>query len=865
MMMFKLKQYALRSALQQNTLKSPGALLLQNPQRFFPRYVNKEIKFQKESKYRFKVSDPDDGELKDAKSRKDYEMIKEGERMYNRFNIEQGQAQDAEYEKEIDRLIDEKMSKGLDDQTIIDQIVNNGKNTMTRQDYEKDQDTKIEELIKSLKSKGQRPLGLSDVTEDNDFNEFQQKTGKMMYDKDQILREQWMEDERQRRLKEREEKKQSKLKSSQSSSASQLPLDSKGILKSSKKQRSIEGPDQFGYVQQSENVKALHPKPEEQNLGQRRQMEKDEEDLEKHLKEFDEKKMDKLFERQKKKSQESQADQIMIKNLQKEVQRQSDQLEVNNEFKEMVEQEEYETKKELGLYVDDQETKIIGKQARHKTEDLTKESLVLTKEQKIMKELNFVTTSLDLNDRERKHWYYRIKREVEEEEKAQKRLEQREARKQFLKLLKSYQIPEVLEQEEEFEKIYDSNEDPRQKPTEDVKLPKGYMNHDEYAFYGEDVDFMRFHKRTTENVYNTLCSIIESQKQTIQRGVNQNYKITINHIELNKACSVVNAFWQVLHIKDKNMMAPEVLITEIKMRRQEIDEFRQRKYEEQMAKANEQEQQQVEQAMKQISDLDWLQQLDQEKLRITEAELQKRLTKASPFIRGRLCQILGLRYSPELRFFKDNSLEQYEQIKQQAYQYLKEVNEQPSDERFVDKQLLNSIKMITTLLKMPPLERKLYVASIEDDAQREQLSVMFMTESLQQGLKELQEAAKEQIQKGKDREKVTQVAETRRAKRAENELNKFKHKIALSSGESFDNLSEAPLTPLEMEESLISAASSIKPKKHDLEAQLSKNYTIDPETGEKTRIHKGNSKASKNSKTERKKEKSLMFWDKLSM
>ena len=38
------------------------------------------------------------------------------------------------------------------------------------------------------------------------------------------------------------------------------------------------------------------------------------------------------------------------------------------------------------------------------------------------------------------------------------------------------------------------------------------MNQNEYAFYGDDVDFMRFHKRTTENVFNTLTELIESQK-----------------------------------------------------------------------------------------------------------------------------------------------------------------------------------------------------------------------------------------------------------------------------------------------------------------------------------------------------------------
>lgn len=48
---------------------------------------------------------------------------------------------------------------------------------------------------------------------------------------------------------------------------------------------------------------------------------------------------------------------------------------------------------------------------------------------------------------------------------------------------------------------------------------------------------------------------------------------------------------------------------------------------------------------------------DLDKLRLVEAELQKKLTKAVPFLKGKLTQALGLRYAPELKFLKDNSLE----------------------------------------------------------------------------------------------------------------------------------------------------------------------------------------------------------------
>ena len=110
------------------------------PQRFFPRAINKEQKLQKETKYRFKVTgDYRQNELADVKSRKDFEIFKEGERLYNRFNIETG-SQDPEYEKEIDRMIDDKIKQGLDDDVIIDQIVNQGRNTMSYDDYQKEED-----------------------------------------------------------------------------------------------------------------------------------------------------------------------------------------------------------------------------------------------------------------------------------------------------------------------------------------------------------------------------------------------------------------------------------------------------------------------------------------------------------------------------------------------------------------------------------------------------------------------------------------------------------------------------------------------------------------------------------------------------
>jgi hypothetical protein len=58
-------------------------------------------------------------------NRKLYEQFKEGERAYQRFEQETG-AQDPEMEKEMDRLISEKMALGLGDEEIMQQILGGG-------------------------------------------------------------------------------------------------------------------------------------------------------------------------------------------------------------------------------------------------------------------------------------------------------------------------------------------------------------------------------------------------------------------------------------------------------------------------------------------------------------------------------------------------------------------------------------------------------------------------------------------------------------------------------------------------------------------------------------------------------------------
>lgn len=89
-------------------------------------------------------------------------------------------------------------------------------------------------------------------------------------------------------------------------------------------------------------------------------------------------------------------------------------------------------------------------------------------------------------------------------------------------------------------------------------------------------------------------------------------------------------------------------------------------------------------------------------MRVIEAELQKRLTKAVPHFRSKMCQLLGLRYAPEIRFFKDNSMQIFNQLKDQANQYLEEADKSKANMQKVDPKLIEFRDKLEMLLKLTP-------------------------------------------------------------------------------------------------------------------------------------------------------------------
>ena len=158
--------------------------------------------------------------------------------------------------------------------------------------------------------------------------------------------------------------------------------------------------------------------------------------------------------------------------------------------------------------------RIIGKtnpKVEHMYEGHPSNNKSMTIMEKVQKQLAYVTEAMQLDEYGQKHWYYRLKREYEKEAEAVKRLEQRQAKKDFKKMMKKHRIDPVLEQEESFDSFYGNGTQNKQ-AGEEAELPKGYSDEADYRFYGSDHEFMRFHKRTKLNMHETLQELIHSSK-----------------------------------------------------------------------------------------------------------------------------------------------------------------------------------------------------------------------------------------------------------------------------------------------------------------------------------------------------------------
>ena len=135
-------------------------------------------------------------------------------------------------------------------------------------------------------------------------------------------------------------------------------------------------------------------------------------------------------------------------------------------------------------------------------------------------------------------------------------------------MMKKQKIEMVLKEEENFDSFYGDSKHAQQ--TEQVdELPRGYLNEEEHRFYGDDHEFMRFHKRTKHNMHQTLQDILQSSKQTVSAGVKNMHNISITHIDLNKASSLIIAYWSI-NSMDSQLMPRFILDHEAKEREDEL-------------------------------------------------------------------------------------------------------------------------------------------------------------------------------------------------------------------------------------------------------------------------------------------------------
>jgi hypothetical protein len=62
---------------------------------------------------------------------------------------------------------------------------------------------------------------------------------------------------------------------------------------------------------------------------------------------------------------------------------------------------------------------------------------------------------MDLDAAQQKHWYYKLKREYEEEARIKKKLEAQKSRKEFRKMMKQSNISETLKDLDDYSSFYD--------------------------------------------------------------------------------------------------------------------------------------------------------------------------------------------------------------------------------------------------------------------------------------------------------------------------------------------------------------------------------------------------------------------------
>jgi len=115
---------------------------------------------------------------------------------------------------------------------------------------------------------------------------------------------------------------------------------------------------------------------------------------------------------------------------------------------------------------------------------------------------------------------------------------------------------------------------------------------------------MRHYKRTCKNIEKTLEGLVNSYKQSFESGMRKNHSIQISKVKLNKAMTVVHVWWDIPFLSFGQLESEEKF---------EVDEL--------------------------------------------NKSIELKLNQSIPFLRSKLTRSIGLKYAPEIRFYRDTKCE----------------------------------------------------------------------------------------------------------------------------------------------------------------------------------------------------------------
>jgi hypothetical protein len=209
---------------------------------------------------------------------------------------------------------------------------------------------------------------------------------------------------------------------------------------------------------------------------------------------------------------------------------------------------------------------------------------------------------------ETKHWYYKLRREQKEIIKVINMRKKLEQKRKLKKIQKQWKIDNKENLDVNYADFLNKDSSDKQDLNENVKIPKHFKNINEFLFFGEDLEFLKHYKRTCKNIENALNEFFLKNKQSIMTGIARNADIHISEVKMNKACTVIYAWWDLPYISDQILNSnPD-----------ETDAI--------------------------------------------NKSVQFKLNQAMPYIKSVLTRKIGLKYAPDIRFVRDEFDEEIQQF-----------------------------------------------------------------------------------------------------------------------------------------------------------------------------------------------------------